>query len=306
MSSTTIAAGGNVTIDAYNMNLGNGVAGLSTDRIYISSDAAITTSDTVLATLTTSGTLATVSQNGYYDHQTISVTLPGNLAPGTYYIGGIADYANLLSESNEGNNTYNAVQVTVTAPQQADLSEYVAVTARPSRPAATYDRRLDVEPRHGGHGPAVSEDDRIYARPMRIGVDHGARDVDDVGHADRRVAESTATTTIRRSRSRCPAMFARHLLLGAASPDYANLLARATRATQHAANAVQVTVTAPQQPDLSKYVAVSSTTIGRPRRRRDRHLRHEPRRRRRRPVDRADLHLVRCRHQPRPIRCSRR
>ncbi len=100
VSSTTIAAGGNVTIDAYNMNLGNGVAGLSTDRIYISSDAAITTSDTVLATLTTSGTLATVSQNGYYDHQTVSVTLPGNLAPGTYYIGGIADYANLLSESN--------------------------------------------------------------------------------------------------------------------------------------------------------------------------------------------------------------
>ena len=58
----------------------------------------------------------TVSQPGYYDHQTISVTLPGNLAPGTYYIGGIADYGNQVSESNEGNNTYNVVQVTATAP----------------------------------------------------------------------------------------------------------------------------------------------------------------------------------------------
>ena len=116
VSTTTIAAGGSVTIDAYNMNLGNGVSGLSTDRIYISSDPTMTTSDTVLATLTTSGTLATVSQSGYYDHQTVSVTLPSNLAAGIYYIGGIADYSNQISESNEGNNTYNVVQVTVTAP----------------------------------------------------------------------------------------------------------------------------------------------------------------------------------------------
>ena len=89
------------------MNLGNGVSGPSTARIYLSTDPTITTSDTVLATLTTSQTLATVSQPGYYDHQTVTVTLPGNLAPGTYYIGGIADYNNQVSESNEANNTYN-------------------------------------------------------------------------------------------------------------------------------------------------------------------------------------------------------
>ena len=41
---------------------------------------------------------------------------PRQSCAGTYYIGGIADYANLLSESNEVNNTYNVVQVTVTAP----------------------------------------------------------------------------------------------------------------------------------------------------------------------------------------------
>ena len=72
----------------------------------------------MLATLTTSQTLATVSQPGYYDHQTVSVTLPGNLAPGTYYIGGIANYNNQVSESNTTNNTYNVVQITVTAPPQ--------------------------------------------------------------------------------------------------------------------------------------------------------------------------------------------
>ena len=61
------------------MNIGNAVSGPSTARIYLSTDPTITTSDTVLATLTTSQTLATVSQPGYYDHQTVAVTLPSNL-----------------------------------------------------------------------------------------------------------------------------------------------------------------------------------------------------------------------------------
>jgi CARDB len=124
VSNTTVAAGGSVTIDAYAMNLGNGVSGPSTARIYLSTDATIDTSDTVLATLN-SGTLATVSQPGYYDHQTVSVTLPGNLAPGTYYIGGIANYNNAVSESNTTNHTYDIVQITVPA-----------ATARPAASAA--------------------------------------------------------------------------------------------------------------------------------------------------------------------------
>ena len=57
------------------------------------------------------------------------MALPGNLAPGTYYIGGIADYNNQVSESNEVNNTYNVAQITVTAPPQPDLTEYVAVSS---------------------------------------------------------------------------------------------------------------------------------------------------------------------------------
>jgi hypothetical protein len=121
VGNTTVAAGGSTTVDAYAMNLGNGVSGASTAGIYLSTDANITTSDTLLTTVN-SGTLATVSQPGYYDHQTLSVTLPGNLAPGTYYIGGIADYNNHVSESNETNNTYNVVQVAVPAPATAPLA----------------------------------------------------------------------------------------------------------------------------------------------------------------------------------------
>ncbi|MHC2397878.1 subtilase family serine protease [Bradyrhizobium barranii subsp. barranii] len=127
VNKTTVVAGTSLTVDAYNMNLGNAAAGPATAGIYLSTDATITTSDTLLTTISTSTTLATVSQPGYYDHQTVMVTLPGNLAPGTYYVGGISDYTNQLSESNETNNTYNVVQVTVTAPPQPDLSEYLAV-----------------------------------------------------------------------------------------------------------------------------------------------------------------------------------
>ena len=60
---TSVGVGGSITIDAYDMNLGNVVSGGSTAQIYLSTDATITTSDTVLATLTTgAGPLATVSR----------------------------------------------------------------------------------------------------------------------------------------------------------------------------------------------------------------------------------------------------
>lgn len=98
------------------MNLGNAVAATPTTAgIYISTDATITTSDTLLTTMSTSATLATVSQPGHYDHQTVTVALPGNLAPGTYYVGGLADYNNHLTESNETNNAYNVTQIAVAA-----------------------------------------------------------------------------------------------------------------------------------------------------------------------------------------------
>jgi len=130
VNKTTVAAGDSVTIDAYNMNLGNGVdATPTTAEIYLSTDATITTSDTLLTTLSTTSTLATVSQPGYYDHQTVAVTLPSNLTPGTYYIGGMADYNNHLTESNESNNTYNVVQITVTAAGSSSATQAQAVSS---------------------------------------------------------------------------------------------------------------------------------------------------------------------------------
>lgn len=113
MSNTTIAAGGSTSIELYTVNFGSvSATAPSTTGLYLSTDATITTSDNLLMTVSSTA-LTAYHTTGYYDHQTISLTLPGNLAPGTYYIGGIADYTNVIAESNETNNSYNVAKITV-------------------------------------------------------------------------------------------------------------------------------------------------------------------------------------------------
>src|SRR5262249_25668843 len=110
--------------DAYTENFSSfGTLG-SSSAYYLSTDTTITTADMLLAT-TITGSLAVVSTAGYYQQHVMSVTMAGNLAPGTYYLGGIADYTNQYSETNETNNTYNVVQIVVGAGPQPDYSEYI-------------------------------------------------------------------------------------------------------------------------------------------------------------------------------------
>ncbi|WP_246791491.1 S8 family peptidase [Bradyrhizobium commune] len=260
VNKTTVAAGGSLTIDAYNMNLGSGSDATSTTAgIYLSTDATITTSDTLLTTLTTTSTLARVSQPGYYDHQTVTVTLPGNLAPGTYYIGGIADYNNQLSESNETNNTYNVVQVTVTAPALPDLSEYVAVNkttvaAGDSVTVDAYNMNL------GGGVDATSTTAGIYLSTdatittsdtllTTLTTSATLATVSQPGYYDHQ------TVTVMLPGNLAPGTY----YIGGIA-DYNNHLTESNE-TNNTYNVVQVTVTAPVLPDLSEYVAVNKTTV---------------------------------------------
>jgi hypothetical protein len=130
VSNTNLSPGGTTSVDFWVVNFGKGAAGASTSGLYLSTDSTITTSDTLLQTVS-SPSLTANGTAGYYDHQTVSLTLPGNLAPGTYYIGSIADYNNTIAESNETNNNHNVVQITVgshTAPAAAPSAQ-VASTA---------------------------------------------------------------------------------------------------------------------------------------------------------------------------------
>ncbi|MCK1288642.1 hypothetical protein IVB41_32570, partial [Bradyrhizobium sp. 44] len=259
VNKTTVTAGSSLTVDAYNMNLGNTVASTPTTAgIYISTDATITTLDTLLTTISTTGTLATVSQPGYYDRQKVTVTLPGNLAPGTYYIGGIADYNNQLSESNETNNTYNVVQVTVAAPPQPDLTEYVAVNK--TTVAAGSSLTVDAYNMNLGKGGAatpttagiyISTDATITTSDTlltTISTTGTLATVSQPGYYDRQ----TVTVTL-------PGNLAPGTYYIGGIADYNNQLGESNE-TNNTYNVVQVTVAAPPQPDLTEYVAVDKTT----------------------------------------------
>jgi hypothetical protein len=111
LGNSSVAAGGTTTVSHHLQNVGNAAAGGSSSRIYLSTDSTITTSDTVLSTLSYPAALAA----GSFTADTQTVTVPGNLAPGTYYIGLIADYNDAVVESNNSNNASAGVALTVTA-----------------------------------------------------------------------------------------------------------------------------------------------------------------------------------------------
>ena len=255
---TTVAAGDSVTIDAYNMNLGNADSGPSTAQIYLSTSPTITTSDTVLATITTSETLATISQPGYYDHQQVTVALPGNLAPGTYYIGGIADYNNQVSESNETNNTYNVVQITVTPPPAPDLTEYVAVNH--TTVAAGDSITIDAYDMNIGNAVSGASTAQIYLSTSPT-----------ITTSDTVLATLTSSDTLatisqpgyydhQQVTVALPGNLAPGTYYIGGIADYNNQVSESNE-TNNTYNVVQVTVTPPPAPDLTEYVAVNHTTV---------------------------------------------
>ena len=92
-----------------------GTTGVTYDvRWYLSTNSTITTSDTVLST--NSG--AWISGPGSLTF-TKNLTIPASTSPGTYWIGLIVDYNNLVAESNEGNNALAQPRsVTISCPSQ--------------------------------------------------------------------------------------------------------------------------------------------------------------------------------------------
>src|SRR5262249_13106890 len=83
------------------------------------------TSDTLLGTVNDAAIAA-----GNFVSDSLGITLSATLAPGTYWIGVIADSNSQVSESNENNNSSTAIQITVRAGgQQPDLvANTVSVT----------------------------------------------------------------------------------------------------------------------------------------------------------------------------------
>jgi Ca2+-binding RTX toxin-like protein len=97
-----------VSLTYHISNIGNGSATSSSSGVYLSTDATVTTSDTLLGT-TAAGALAA----GASDTETFTLSFPATLSPGTYYVAVLADYNNSVLESNEGNNASNTFPVII-------------------------------------------------------------------------------------------------------------------------------------------------------------------------------------------------
>lgn len=101
--------GTNIIITNTAKNQGTGQAGLFEVRLFLSTDQTITASDTVLGFRNLSSLAAGASNSA-----NTTVTIPSGLTPGTYYIGAIADTANVLPEDNETNNSLAGNTINVT------------------------------------------------------------------------------------------------------------------------------------------------------------------------------------------------
>ncbi len=94
------AIGAAVSVSVDIDNLGNLASGSYVVEFRLSSDATITRTDRLLATVTRA-TIAAGSDSRW----TQSITLPADLAPGSYTIGVVVDPLNKIRENSETNNT---------------------------------------------------------------------------------------------------------------------------------------------------------------------------------------------------------
>ena len=88
-----------------------GDAGIFSVGIYLSADNVITTADTRIGSRTVFSLAA-----GASSASDTSVTIPTSIAPGGYYVGVIADYANAVVETDETNNALAGNQIAIVGP----------------------------------------------------------------------------------------------------------------------------------------------------------------------------------------------
>jgi hypothetical protein len=107
---------GKVALTYTVQNQGNANAGSFNVNFVLSSDNVITSQDTLLAS--SKALKNGLAAGGSTGSTPLSITLPKTMAPGSYFIGAIADPTNKVSETNEADNT-RSFAITVCAPMTA-------------------------------------------------------------------------------------------------------------------------------------------------------------------------------------------
>lgn len=115
LSTTSVIAGDAINISWQVENLGTDTAINPYTGIYISTDAEITTSDTLLVE---QGLFSTFGPGEVDTEIESGVVIPDTLPAGTYYVGAIADNRGTVSETDEENNVSNIIQIEVLSSQE--------------------------------------------------------------------------------------------------------------------------------------------------------------------------------------------
>lgn len=103
------ATGATLTASNFSVNINNAgtaTAGASNTGIYLSGDSTITTGDLLLGSLST-GAIA----SGNHRSKALALAFSGAVAPGTYFVGALADKDDAVSEINESNNASSVIAV---------------------------------------------------------------------------------------------------------------------------------------------------------------------------------------------------
>jgi Leucine-rich repeat (LRR) protein len=109
-SVTTVRRGSSFSFASITKNAGDRSTSTSTTTgLYLSSDATTTASDVRVGTVSIAGL-----GSGQAVNAVNRVTVPRTLAPGTYYLGAIADYTQRQSELDETNNSLTGIAIQVT------------------------------------------------------------------------------------------------------------------------------------------------------------------------------------------------
>ena len=146
------------TLSATVQNDGNGAAASTTLRYYLSTDATITTADTVVGTAAVAG-LAAAGSSG----ESVDLTAPATA--GTYYYGACVDA--VADESDTTNNCSPSVTVTVAGvdsppPQSGPDLVVTAFSASDHNPVADATFALSATVQNDGNGAAASTTLRYY------------------------------------------------------------------------------------------------------------------------------------------------
>ena len=157
VSNSAPTAGTRFTLSATVRNDGDGDSGVTTLRYYRSTDATITTSDTVVGTDTVTGLAASGSANE-------SVELVARSTPGTYYYGACVDA--VAEESDTTNNCSSSVEVDVRELQEESQGTPDLVVVSPSvsnsGPTAGTKFTLSATVRNDGDGASEATTLRYY------------------------------------------------------------------------------------------------------------------------------------------------